>query len=52
MRQFGLYLNNGGDELIMKINASDIYDAQLIFCEIKKLSLYDLLIIFNIREIE
>lgn len=52
MRQFGLYLNNGSDDLIHKIEASDIYDAQKIFCEIKKLDLYNLLIIFNIREIE
>ena len=52
MRQFGLYLNNGDDELITKINASDIYEAQQMFCQIKNLPLYDLLIIFNIREIE
>lgn len=52
MRQFGLYLNNGDSELVLKINASDIYEAQQMFCQIKNLPLYDLLIIFNIREIE
>lgn len=50
MRTFGLYLNNGDDELIHKITASDIYEAQEIFCKSKNLSLYDLLIIFSIRE--
>jgi hypothetical protein len=52
MRTFGLYLNNGGDDLILKVNASDIYEAQKLFCEIKRLDLYNLLIIFNIREID
>jgi hypothetical protein len=52
MREFGLYLNNGDNELITKIIASNIYEAQQIFCQVKNLSLYDLLIIFNIREIE
>ena len=51
MRTFGLYLNNGGEELIHKIQASDIYDAQQIFCGLKNLDLYNLLIIFCIREI-
>lgn len=52
MRQFGLYLNNGSDDLLHKINASDIYEAQQIFCQINNLDLYNLLIIYNIREIE
>jgi hypothetical protein len=52
MRQFGLFLNNGDNELVAKIQASDIYEAQQIFCFVKNLSLYDLLIIFCIREIE
>ena len=51
MRLFGLYLNNGSDEFIHKITASDIYEAQKIFCQIKNLPLYELLIIFSIREI-
>lgn len=51
MKTFGLYLNNGNEDLINKVNASDIYDAQKIFCDIKKLSLYDLLIIFYIKEL-
>lgn len=52
MKTFGLYLNNGENELINKISAKDLYEAQEIFCKIKNLSLYDLLIIFSIREIE
>lgn len=52
MRKFGLYLNNGSDDLIHSINASDLYEAQQIFCQIKNLELYDLLIIFNIRELD
>jgi hypothetical protein len=52
MKTYGLYLNNGESELVNKINASDIYEAQQIFCQLKNLPLYDLLIIFNIREIE
>lgn len=52
MREFGLYLNNGDNELVIKVQASHIYEAQQIFCQIKNLPLYDLLIIFNIREIE
>lgn len=51
MRYFGLYLNNGDDNLVYKIIASDMHEAQQIFCNHKNLSLYDLLIIFNIREI-
>lgn len=51
MKTYGLFLNNGSEELINKINASDIYDAQKIFCEIKNVSLYDLLIIFYIKEL-
>lgn len=52
MRTFGLYLNNGNDELINKIQCSDMYEAQQIFCQLKNLPLYELLIIFSIREIE
>ena len=51
MRYFGLYLNNGDNELIYKIVASDIYDAQEHFCKLKNLSLYDLLIVFYVKEI-
>ena len=51
MRTFGLYINNGNEELINKVVASDIYEAQQIFCELKKLSLYDLIIIFYVREL-
>lgn len=52
MRTFGLFLNNGENELINKIQCSTIYEAQQIFCQLKNLPLYELLIIFSIREIE
>lgn len=52
MKTFGLYLNNGENELINKIKVSDIYEAQQIFCKLKNLDLYNLLIIFSIRELE
>jgi hypothetical protein len=51
MRTFGLFINNGNQELIKKVVASDIYEAQQIFCKLKNLPLYDLLIIYYIIEI-
>lgn len=51
MKTFGLYLNNGENELIHKTTATNIAEAEEFFCKIKNLSLYDLLIIFNVREI-
>ena len=52
MRKFGLYLNNSEEELIDKVVASDIYQAQHFFCERKHLDLYNLTIIYYIKEIE
>lgn len=52
MRYFGLFTNNGDGQQIEKVQASDIHDAQMYFCMKKGLSLYDLLIIFYVKEIE